>query len=96
MFVTLDVRLEPPLNEAFNEIEGDHGKVLPKNMMEDVAWVHEGSRWICKLDAYIDCYTIKWFCHQNLTKHMVFTWRWANLNVHSVVRRDQGNETINP
>jgi hypothetical protein len=49
LFVTLDVRLEPPLNETFHEIEGDHGKVLPKNMMEDVAWVHEGSRWICKL-----------------------------------------------
>jgi hypothetical protein len=63
----LDVRLEPPLNETFHEIEGDNGKVLPKNMMEDVAWVHEGSRWICKFDAYINWYTIKWLCYQNVT-----------------------------
>jgi hypothetical protein len=87
LFVTLDVSLEPPLNEAFHEIEGDPGKVLLKNMMEDVAWVHESSRWICKLDAYIDCYTIKWLCCQNLTKHMVFAWRWANLGIFLVVLR---------
>ncbi len=67
LFVILDVRLEPPLNETFHEIEGDNGKVLPKNMMEDVAWVHEGSRWICKFDAYINWYTIKWLCYQNVT-----------------------------
>jgi hypothetical protein len=47
LFVTLDVGLEPPPNEAFHEIKHDHGKFLFKNMMEDVAWVHEGSRWIC-------------------------------------------------
>jgi hypothetical protein len=31
--------------------KSDHGKVPPNYAMEDVDWVHEGSRWICKFNG---------------------------------------------
>ncbi len=50
--------------------ENDHGKVPPNHAMEDVYWVHEGSRWICKFNGWIDSYVAKWLFHQHLgNKH---------------------------
>jgi hypothetical protein len=43
--------------------EGDHGEVPFKNEMEDVEWVYERSRWICKADSCLTSYAIKWLFH---------------------------------
>jgi len=51
------VGFEHPLEEGFHEIE--RGVVLLGDMMEDVVWVHEGSRGICKVNAYISSYATK-------------------------------------
>ncbi len=48
---------EHPLYEGFHEIEGRI--VLLGDMMQDVVWVHEGSRGICKVNAYICFYATK-------------------------------------
>jgi hypothetical protein len=51
------VGFEHPLEEGFHEVES--GVVLLGDMMEDVVWVHEGSRGIQKVNAYISSYAIK-------------------------------------
>jgi hypothetical protein len=42
------------------------------------AWVHEGSRWICKVDACTNSYVTKWLFHWYLNKihglHMEVGW----------------------
>ncbi len=43
---------EHPFEEGFHEVES--GVVLLGDMMEDVVWVHEGSRGMCKVNAYIN------------------------------------------
>jgi hypothetical protein len=43
--------------------EGDHGKIPPKHVMENVDWVHEGSRWVSTYDACINKNTTKWLFH---------------------------------
>jgi len=48
---------EHPLEEGYHEIEG--GLVLLGDIMEDVVSVHEGSRGICKVNAYISSYATK-------------------------------------
>jgi len=40
--------------------ESDNGRVPPNHAMEDVDWVYEGSRWICKFNGYINSYVAKW------------------------------------
>jgi hypothetical protein len=40
--------------------ESDNGEVPPNHAMEDVDWVHEGSRWICKFNGCINSYVAKW------------------------------------
>jgi hypothetical protein len=50
--------------------ESDHGKIPPNHAMEDVNWVHERSRWVCKINGCIDSYTAKWLLHCHLdNKH---------------------------
>jgi hypothetical protein len=34
--------------------ESDHVEVPPNHAMEDANWVHEGSRWKCKINGCID------------------------------------------
>jgi hypothetical protein len=47
-------QVEPPLNRA----------------MEDANWVHEGSRWKCKINGCTDAYAAKWLLRQHLdNKH---------------------------
>ncbi len=48
---------EHPFEEGFHEVES--GVVLLGDMMEDVVWIHEGSRGICKVNAYISSYATK-------------------------------------
>jgi hypothetical protein len=43
--------------------EGDHGKIPSKHVMENVNWVHEGSRWACTFDACINNNIVKWLFH---------------------------------
>jgi hypothetical protein len=43
--------------------EGDHGKIPPKHVMENVDWLHEWSRWVCTFDACINNNTTKWLFH---------------------------------
>jgi hypothetical protein len=50
--------------------ESDYGKVAPKHVVEDVDWVHEGLRWVCKINGCINNYVVKWlFCHHFDNKH---------------------------
>jgi hypothetical protein len=51
------VGFEHPFEEGFHEVES--GVVLLRDMMEDVVGVHEGSRGICKVNAYISSYANK-------------------------------------
>ncbi len=46
--------------------KNDHGKVPLNHAMENVNWVHEGSRWICKFNGCINSYTAKWLFCQHL------------------------------
>ncbi len=34
--------------------------------MEEIEWVHEGSRWCCKVDACTSFYAAKWLFHRHL------------------------------
>jgi len=48
----------------------DRGKIPPNHVMEDVEWVHEGSRWVCKINGCTDSYAAKWLLHRHLdNKH---------------------------
>jgi hypothetical protein len=50
--------------------ENDHGEVPPNHAMEDVDWIHKGSRWVCKINGYINSYVVKWLLHCHLdNKH---------------------------
>jgi hypothetical protein len=50
--------------------ESDHGKIPPNHAMEDVDWVHEESRWICKFNGCTNNYMAKWLFRQHLdNKH---------------------------
>jgi hypothetical protein len=43
--------------------KSDQVKVPPNHAMEDADWVHEWSRWKCKINGCNDIYVAKWlFC----------------------------------
>ncbi len=48
LFIDLVVKLELPHEEASHEVEGDHEKVLFRNAMEHVTWVHKESSWFAR------------------------------------------------
>ncbi len=50
--------------------ESTQVEVPPNHVMEDVDWVHKGSRWKCKINECIDTYVAKWLLCQHLdNKH---------------------------
>ncbi len=50
--------------------ESDQVKVPPNHAMEDANWVHEGSRWKCKINGCTNAYATKWLLRQHLdNKH---------------------------
>ncbi len=50
--------------------ESDQVEVPPNHAMEDVDWVHEGSRWKWKINGCTDAYATKWLLRQHLdNKH---------------------------
>jgi hypothetical protein len=50
--------------------ESDQVEVPPNHAMEDVDWVHKGSRWKCKINGCTNIYVTKWLLHQHLdNKH---------------------------
>ncbi len=50
--------------------ESNQVEVLPNHAMEDADWVHEGSRWKCKINGCINAYATKWLLCQHLdNKH---------------------------
>jgi hypothetical protein len=50
--------------------ESDKVEVPPNHAMEDVDWVHEGSRWKCKINGCTNVYAAKWlFCQHLDNKH---------------------------
>ncbi len=53
---------------AFHEC--DHKKIFGKDTMEDVNWVHERSRCMCKINECTNSYVAKWLIHQHMhNKH---------------------------
>jgi len=54
LFIDLVVKLELSREEAYDEIEGDHEKVLFRDAMEHVTWVHkESSQFAMSMHASI-------------------------------------------
>jgi hypothetical protein len=50
--------------------ESDQVDVPLNHAMEDANWVHEGSRWKCKINGCTNTYATKWLLHQHLdNKH---------------------------
>ncbi len=50
--------------------ESDKIEVPPNDAMENVDWVHEGSRWKCKINGCTNAYAAKWLLCQHLdNKH---------------------------
>ncbi len=50
--------------------ESDKVEVPPNHAMEDVDWVHERSKWKCKINGCTNAYATKWLLHQHLdNKH---------------------------
>ncbi len=50
--------------------ESDQVEVPPNHVMEDVDWVHKGSKWKCKINGCTNTYATKWLLHQHLdNKH---------------------------
>jgi len=48
----------------------DEVEVPPNHAMEDVDWVHKGSRWKCKINGCTNAYAVKWLLCQHLdNKH---------------------------
>jgi hypothetical protein len=39
--------------------ESDQIKIPPNHVMEDADWVHEGTRWKCKINGCINIYVAK-------------------------------------
>ncbi len=52
--------------------ESDLVEIPPNHAMEDADWVHEGSRWKCKINGCIDTYAAKWLLHQHLNNKYGF------------------------
>jgi hypothetical protein len=50
--------------------ENDQIKVPSNHAMEDANWVHEGSKWKCKINGCTNAYATKWLLCQHLdNKH---------------------------
>jgi hypothetical protein len=50
--------------------ESDQIGVPPNHAMEDAYWVHEGSKWKCKINGCTNAYATKWLLRQHLdNKH---------------------------
>ncbi len=50
--------------------ESDQVEAPSNHAMEDVDWVHEGSRWKCKINGCTNTYVVKWLFRQHLyNKH---------------------------
>ncbi len=50
--------------------ESDQIEVPPNHAMEDADWVHEGSKWKCKINGCTNTYAVKWLLCQHLdNKH---------------------------
>ncbi len=50
--------------------ESDQVEVPPNHAMEDANWVHEGSKWKCKINGCTNAYVAKWLLRQHLdNKH---------------------------
>ncbi len=61
------VVLDPARQEVFLWIQYEHGDVMDEN-----EWVHEGSKWYCKVDACTYSYTAKWlFCKHLERTHSI-------------------------
>ncbi len=50
--------------------ESDQVAIPPNHAMEDVDWVHEGSRWKCKINGCTNAYVTKWLLRQHLDKKL--------------------------
>ncbi len=50
--------------------ESDQVEIPPNHAMEDANWVHEGSKWKCKINGCTNVYATKWLFRQHLdSKH---------------------------
>jgi hypothetical protein len=76
--------------------KSDHGKVPLNHAMEDVNWVHERSRWICKFNGCIDSYRAKWLFHQHLDNKHSHHMEACKSTILLLVLGDEGNKTTMP
>ncbi len=53
--------------------ENDQVELPPNRAMEDADWVHERSRWKCKINGCTDANAVKWILCQHLdNKHGLY------------------------
>ncbi len=78
--------------------KSDQVEVSPNHAMEDVDWVHEGSRWKCKINGCTDVYAVKWLLHQHLdNKHglRIEVGKYSCPSIHVGGPRQQNHHVIN-
>jgi hypothetical protein len=78
--------------------KSDDGKVPLNHAMEDVNWVHEGSRWICKFNGCIDSYMAKWLLRWHLDNkhsHHMEACKFGCPSIRLGGRRQQNDHAMN-
>ncbi len=78
--------------------ESDQVEIPLNHAMEDVDWVHEGSRWKCKINGCTDAYAAKWLLCQHFGQE---TWalhevgKFGRPSTHVGGPRQQNHHTMN-
>jgi hypothetical protein len=78
--------------------ESDKVEVPPNHAMKDANWVHEGSRWKCKINGCTNSYATKWLLCQLLdNKHMLHmeVGKYGCLFTHVGGPRQQNHHAMN-
>ncbi len=74
--------------EVILPLQDEHGDAMEKN-----EWVHEGSRWCCKVDACICFYAPKWLFCKNLDQTHGFQMQLSRYGCPSICPKVVGNKT---
>ncbi len=78
--------------------ESDHVEVPLNHAMEDEDWVHERSKWKCKINGCTDTYVAKWLLCQHLDNkhrfHMEVS-KYGHPSTHVGGPRQQNHRAMN-
>jgi len=78
--------------------ESGQVEVPPNHAMEDADWVHEGSKWKCKINGCTNTYATKWLLCQHLDNkhgfHMELS-KYGRPSTHVGGPRQQNHHVMN-